>query len=702
MAAKGSVEENGCAGELDKTSVQNALTNISAVLQNAMFDHAFALNQNETDEHEKREEMLASCLSSGPWIKKNDLQSSNAPLTLCSKTDPEVRRTLRIDRSGSTESVVTTSGVESCQSSSAASDTASEPSSPSRPVTPQPMPPVPTNHCPYECLRADSEDSGLGPSPAKSLVNPNSPEGSVSPIQFGRIGESFSERDEDDRSDSLLDLSPRTDNSYESEENNKEPGLDDAFSRFCLPLTDEPAVVPKSPKLLSPKSVSNGSNFQFLLSSTTNCVNINQTENFRLLHHNSNHSMVKSSQFPHLLNSIEKSASKTFYDEQARRDTKTNSDTLFHSQQPLPLQSAFTKADCIKNLCNGLNASWVSSSSQKLSSTDQLFIQNSAHLNPKVVLIRTNYDGGGRNLYSDESSSHQSSQSSSYSARDSTPSDLCHELTSDCTSSNCSQSGVADCSQVGSAGSGAGDDGACKWLNCNRSADANTTATDLIDHIRECHVQSQPDDSKSYMCLWVGCKVYERPSCSRSWLERHVLLHGGSKPFRCIVEGCNQRFSSEVVLQRHVNSHFPQSRSKAGDNANAKLLRRKKHKHRKKPQFHKCKDFFDDATLEYVRHNLLQLSSIEGMFPGGPPSAVTFHSTVIAKRRDEKGRVNVLLHWSPEDMVPDSWVAESDMCSNFEKTIPVSKLPPEALQLCSLEALKTSGILPRPGKRKRK
>ena len=51
---------------------------------------------------------------------------------------------------------------------------------------------------------------------------------------------------------------------------------------------------------------------------------------------------------------------------------------------------------------------------------------------------------------------------------------------------------------------------------------------------------------ENYVCLWVGCKVYARTSCSRSWLERHVLSHGGNKPFRCIVDGCGQRFSSQV------------------------------------------------------------------------------------------------------------------------------------------------------------
>lgn len=51
---------------------------------------------------------------------------------------------------------------------------------------------------------------------------------------------------------------------------------------------------------------------------------------------------------------------------------------------------------------------------------------------------------------------------------------------------------------------------------------------------------------EQYVCLWLGCKVHGRTSCSRSWLERHVLAHAGTKPFRCIVDGCGMRFNSQV------------------------------------------------------------------------------------------------------------------------------------------------------------
>ncbi|GFS95531.1 zinc finger protein AEBP2 [Nephila pilipes] len=537
-------------------------------------------------------------------------------------------------------SVVTTSGGES-----------SEPSSPSRPATP--MPPLPTQHCPYECLRADSEDSGLGPSPAKSLVNPTSP---ASPLQF--CGDS----------DSLLDLSPRTDNSYESDK-----GPEDPFYN----LDKTPAK--------------NGSAFKFLLSSS-GCQH-RQTTQFPSLR--GGESSTESSPPPFceedhpfqtasgssqedyhrqttpspLLADGESSTSpSSFFDEQACRDDHPFQTTSHHNsphrqttQFPSPLLGGDESSTSPNSFFD----------EQACRDEDHTFqtIQNSHHLlNPQVLLIRSNFgDSGGFGELTTTSS--------------------------DCTSSNCSQ-----VDPQGSNTSSGTDDGDCKWLGCNRSADDNTTATDLIDHIRQCHVQSQPDDSKSYVCLWVGCKVYDRPSCSRSWLERHVLLHGGSKPFRCIVDGCRQRFSSEGILERHVNSHFPQSRGQHRE----RLCRKRRHKHRKRPQSNKSKDFFDDASMEHVRHNLFQLSSIEGINSGGPPSAITFHSSVIGRRVDPSGKVNILLHWTPEEMLPDTWVSEVDILSNLQKTIPLSKLPRQALQLPSMVALSKTGIVARPGKRKRK
>nr|XP_027204116.1 uncharacterized protein LOC113797864 isoform X2 [Dermatophagoides pteronyssinus]XP_027204117.1 uncharacterized protein LOC113797864 isoform X2 [Dermatophagoides pteronyssinus] len=74
---------------------------------------------------------------------------------------------------------------------------------------------------------------------------------------------------------------------------------------------------------------------------------------------------------------------------------------------------------------------------------------------------------------------------------------------------------------------------------------------------------SMNDDSSNneklekFVCLWRGCKVFGKPSLSRNWIERHVLeQHSGPKPFKCIVDGCGQRFRTQNQLEKHVNMHF--------------------------------------------------------------------------------------------------------------------------------------------------
>ena len=90
----------------------------------------------------------------------------------------------------------------------------------------------------------------------------------------------------------------------------------------------------------------------------------------------------------------------------------------------------------------------------------------------------------------------------------------------------------------------------CKWKNCGTELDPPV----LMDHINSCHVHNQKGEK--FVCLWDGCKVYDKKSSSRSWLERHILCHSGDKPFRCIVDGCRISFTSQKGLERHVNSHF--------------------------------------------------------------------------------------------------------------------------------------------------
>lgn len=83
-------------------------------------------------------------------------------------------------------------------------------------------------------------------------------------------------------------------------------------------------------------------------------------------------------------------------------------------------------------------------------------------------------------------------------------------------------------------------DGGCYWDGCNEKFDNNSL---LLDHLQVQHVNPQ---TGPYSCLWAGCKVHGRKSCSRTWLERHVLPHGGTKTYKCIVDGCGSRFGSQV------------------------------------------------------------------------------------------------------------------------------------------------------------
>jgi len=129
----------------------------------------------------------------------------------------------------------------------------------------------------------------------------------------------------------------------------------------------------------------------------------------------------------------------------------------------------------------------------------------------------------------------------------------------------------------------------CKWYKC----DCEIASDMLLEHIRIKHVATQLQFSdnnevnakeQSFVCLWNGCKVYNRPSCLLTWLERHIVSHLGDKPYCCIVAGCGSRFASQVMLERHVNGHFSGtcsaslalSRSLRKDDSVVKLTRKRK------------------------------------------------------------------------------------------------------------------------------
>ncbi|KAH3739380.1 hypothetical protein DPMN_046032, partial [Dreissena polymorpha] len=125
----------------------------------------------------------------------------------------------------------------------------------------------------------------------------------------------------------------------------------------------------------------------------------------------------------------------------------------------------------------------------------------------------------------------------------------------------------------------------CQWKDCDKVLENG----EIMEHICLCHVQTQKGREK-FVCLWKGCKVYNKPSSSKCWLDGHILTHSGDKPFRCIVARCGQRFTSQGGLERHVNSHFnaqdqsPNSKqSKHGrEDTPTKLFKRKRLKQKRK------------------------------------------------------------------------------------------------------------------------
>ncbi|XP_012880507.1 PREDICTED: zinc finger protein AEBP2 [Dipodomys ordii] len=193
-----------------------------------------------------------------------------------------------------------------------------------------------------------------------------------------------------------------------------------------------------------------------------------------------------------------------------------------------------------------------------------------------------------------------------------------------------------------------------------------------------------------FVCLWKGCKVYNTPSTSQSWLQRHVLTHSGDRPFKCVVGGCSASFASQGGLARHVPTHFSQqnsskvssqpkakeeSPSKAGVNKRRKLRNKRR---RSLPRPH---DFFDAQTLDAIRHRAICFNLSAHIESLGKGHSVVFHSTVIAKRKEDSGKIKLLLHWMPEDILPDVWVNESERHQLKTKVVHLSKLPKDTALL---------------------
>ncbi|XP_068442691.1 zinc finger protein AEBP2 [Clinocottus analis] len=225
----------------------------------------------------------------------------------------------------------------------------------------------------------------------------------------------------------------------------------------------------------------------------------------------------------------------------------------------------------------------------------------------------------------------------------------------------------------------------CCWDHCQLLF---PSSPDLAEHIRATHVDGQRGGV--FVCLWKGCKVYNTPSTSQSWLQRHMLTHSGDKPFKCVVGGCNATFASQGGLARHVPTHFSsQSSSKVSNQGKVKeespskagLNKRRKLKNKHRRSLPRPHDFFDAQTMDAIRHRAICLNLATHIESLGNGHSVVFHSTVIARRKEDSGKVKVLLHWTPEDILPDVWVNESDRLQQKTQVVHLSKLPTDTAVL---------------------
>ncbi|XP_062318579.1 zinc finger protein AEBP2 isoform X1 [Osmerus eperlanus] len=231
----------------------------------------------------------------------------------------------------------------------------------------------------------------------------------------------------------------------------------------------------------------------------------------------------------------------------------------------------------------------------------------------------------------------------------------------------------------------------CCWDLC---LETFSCSPDLAEHIRGIHVDGQRGGV--FVCLWKGCKVYNTPSTSQSWLQRHMLTHSGDKPFKCVVGGCNASFASQGGLARHVPTHFSQqSASKLANQAKLKeespskagLSKRKKLKNKRRRSLlsplppARPHDFFDAQTMDAIRHRAICLNLATHIETVGNGHSIVFHSSVLARRKEGTGKVKVLLHWTPEDILPDVWVNETERSQLKTKVVHLSALPQDTAVL---------------------
>jgi len=244
----------------------------------------------------------------------------------------------------------------------------------------------------------------------------------------------------------------------------------------------------------------------------------------------------------------------------------------------------------------------------------------------------------------------------------------------------------------------------CLWNDCNYVGISTNIDDSLIEHLKSKHIYSQKKH-KRFRCLWTGCNVYNYPSCSFNWLERHVVDHIDTKPFLCIFNGCKRKFRTEAAREQHVQWHIKTTDNQAhSSNGNAgsgstqsptktrnnqllktklaliktkstnslnkaasytqllKTLTKKRKQISNAKKFKKVqyKDFFEKFSVKILEN---RLESLDYMPTTGK---IKFAANIIGSKTNEQGHESFLIEWTPKNMLPNEWVERKNLQESKE------------------------------------
>ncbi|CAG0901072.1 unnamed protein product [Darwinula stevensoni] len=167
----------------------------------------------------------------------------------------------------------------------------------------------------------------------------------------------------------------------------------------------------------------------------------------------------------------------------------------------------------------------------------------------------------------------------------------------------------------------------------------------------------------------VGCRMRERGSFL---LERHVNGHfdgsGGSEVGQ-VGGGCGSGGGGAGLPTGRRNPEASPSKAvkKNGKQRLQRLLRKRPHPGR-------LWDFWELDAMDRLRNRLSCLASHEtlGQVTLSGDACLTFKCQVRGRQVDSSGKTKALVHWMPENILPDEWVDASMV--EASKSVPVRSL----------------------------